>query len=162
MQVLKHSGSQVIIAVDPQQSVVDRSSGRRFAAIVSHHPVPISEDVYRELHRFTQYGRTPAAQKEGATGLGAPLTHRLSDDGVNVVDIPAKLAVRVRLLSTGHGRKSDNADADAATVGATRESSASSAIGPSPSHEAAFIGGSKIFVAQVSIRTCQLLLKSDL
>jgi transposase len=27
------------------------------------------------------------------------------------VDVPAKLAVRVRLLSSGHGRKNDNADA---------------------------------------------------
>ena len=32
-------------------------------------------------------------------------------DGITVVDVPAKLARRVRLLSTGHGRKSDPADA---------------------------------------------------
>jgi len=32
-----------------------------------------------------------------------------------VVDVPAKLAARMRLLSTGHGRKSD--DADAVSVG---------------------------------------------
>src|SRR6185437_2593309 len=44
-------------------------------------------------------------------GLGAPLTARLSDDGITVVDVPAKLAARVRLLSTGHGRQSDAADA---------------------------------------------------
>ena len=54
-----------------------------------------------------------AGRKEGATGLGAPLTTRLGDDGVDVVDVPAKLAARV--LSTGHGRKSD--DADAVSVG---------------------------------------------
>jgi transposase len=36
---------------------------------------------------------------------------RLSDEGITVVDVPAKLAARVRLLSTGHGRKSDEADA---------------------------------------------------
>ncbi len=34
---------------------------------------------------------------------------------MEVVDVPAKLASRVRLLSTGHGRKSD--DADAVSVG---------------------------------------------
>jgi hypothetical protein len=44
-----------------------------------------------------------------------PLTNRLGDDGVDVVDVPAKLAARMRLLSTGHGRKSD--DADAVSVG---------------------------------------------
>ena len=32
-----------------------------------------------------------------------------------MVDVPAKLAARVRLLSTGHGRKND--DADATSVG---------------------------------------------
>jgi hypothetical protein len=48
---------------------------------------------------------------EGATGLGAPLTARLRDDRCDVVDVPAKLAARVRVLSTGHGRKNDNADA---------------------------------------------------
>ena len=52
---------------------------------------------------------------EGATGLGAPLTTRLRADGINVVDVPAKLAARVRMLSTGHGRKND--DADALSVG---------------------------------------------
>jgi transposase len=34
---------------------------------------------------------------------------------MDVVDVPAKLAARVRLLSTGHGRKND--DADAVSVG---------------------------------------------
>jgi transposase len=45
------------------------------------------------------------------TGLGAPLAKRLRDDAIAVTDVPAKLARRVRLLSTGHGRKSDQADA---------------------------------------------------
>jgi hypothetical protein len=35
-----------------------------------------------------------------------------------VVDVPAKLAARVRLLSTGHGRKNDNADATSVGVAA--------------------------------------------
>jgi transposase len=48
---------------------------------------------------------------EGAAGLGAPLTSRLAADDIPVVDVPAKLARRIRLLSCGHGRKSDEADA---------------------------------------------------
>jgi transposase len=52
---------------------------------------------------------------EGASGLGAPLTAWLSGDRVEAVDVPAKLATRVRMLSTGHGRKND--DADAVSVG---------------------------------------------
>jgi transposase len=52
---------------------------------------------------------------EGASGLGTPLATRLSADGISVLDVPAKLATRVRMLSTGHGRKND--DADAVSVG---------------------------------------------
>lgn len=40
---------------------------------------------------------------------------RLAEDGIDAVDVPPKLATRVRLLSTGHGRKND--DADASSVG---------------------------------------------
>ena len=47
----------------------------------------------------------------GAGGLGAPLLARLAADGLDAMDVPAKLAARVRLLSSGHGRKNDNADA---------------------------------------------------
>jgi len=77
--------------------------------------VPLSRDGYRALRRFA--GRWPGSTWaiEGASGLGAPLTTRLRTDGLDVVDVSAKLAARVRLLSTGHGRKND--DADAVSVG---------------------------------------------
>ena len=67
--------------------------------------VPVSDAGYRPLRRFGRRWSHIRWAIEGATGLGAPLTYRLSDDGVDVVDVPAKLAARVRLLSTGHGAK---------------------------------------------------------
>jgi transposase len=42
----------------------------------------------------------------------------LVTDGEQVVDVPAKLAARVRVLSTGHGRKSDPDDAVSVAVAA--------------------------------------------
>ena len=36
---------------------------------------------------------------------------KYTNGGIEVVDVPAKLARRVRMLSTGHGRKTDEADA---------------------------------------------------
>jgi transposase len=42
----------------------------------------------------------------------------LSEEGITVVDVPAKLAARVRLLSTGHGRKTDVADATSVGIAA--------------------------------------------
>jgi hypothetical protein len=50
-------------------------------------------------------------RSRGATGPAAPLTAQLAAEGIEVLDVPAKLARRVRMLSTGHGRKTDQADA---------------------------------------------------
>jgi len=102
---------EVIIAVDPHKAswtaVVVNSGSSAVAAI----RVDVNRAGYRQLQRFA--AAWPQAQwaVEGAVGLGAPLTERLRADGIAVIDVPAKLARRVRLLSTGHGRKSDQADA---------------------------------------------------
>ncbi|GAA4491274.1 hypothetical protein GCM10023094_55540 [Rhodococcus olei] len=109
------STQPVMIAIDPHKAswtaaAVDTSL-RPLATI----RVPVGGEGYRSLRRFARKWTNTRWAIEGATGLGAPLTNRLSEDGVDVVDVPAKLAARVRLLSTGHGRKSD--DADAVSVG---------------------------------------------
>ena len=57
---------------------------------------------------------------EGANGVGRPLAQRLLEAGEDVVDVPAKLAARARLLDTGHGRKSDAHDAHSVAVAAVR------------------------------------------
>jgi transposase len=48
---------------------------------------------------------------EGANGVGRSVAQRLIGAGETVVDVPAKLATRVRVYSTGHGNKTDRADA---------------------------------------------------
>jgi transposase len=73
--------------------------------------VEVNRGGYRKLRRFASPWSHAVWAIEGATGLGAALTARLAADDVEVVDVPAKLARRVRLLSTGHGRKTDQADA---------------------------------------------------
>jgi transposase len=67
------------------------------------------------LRRFARQWPNASWAIEGAAGLGAPLTTRLCADQIEVIDVPAKLAPQVRLLSTGHGGKND--DADALSVG---------------------------------------------
>src|SRR3954454_17103114 len=57
---------------------------------------------------------------EGSNGAGRPLAQRLLEDGEQVVDVPAKLAARVRLFDTGHNRKTDANDAHAVAVVAVR------------------------------------------
>ena len=39
---------------------------------------------------------------EGANGTGRPLAQRLLHAGERVLDVPAKLAARIRLFDTGH------------------------------------------------------------
>ena len=57
---------------------------------------------------------------EGSNGAGRPLAQRLLADGEHVVDVPAKLAARIRMLDTGHGRKTDAHDAHSVAVAAVR------------------------------------------
>ena len=106
---------QVVIAVDPHKAswtaaAVD-SSLQPLASI----RVPVSRDGYQALRRFARQWPIAGWAIEGAAGVGAPLTTRLRADGIEVIDVPAKLAARVRVLSIGHGRKND--DADALSVG---------------------------------------------
>ena len=57
---------------------------------------------------------------EGANGVGRPLAQRLLEAGEDVIDVPAKLAARVRLFDTGHNRKSDAHDAHSIAIVAVR------------------------------------------
>ena len=102
---------RVVIAVDPHKASWTAAVVTPSLQPVVTLRVPVSAGGLPALRRFA--GRWPQASWaiEGADGLGAPLTARLSEEGITVVDVPAKLAARVRLLSTGHGRKSDAADA---------------------------------------------------
>jgi transposase len=106
---------RVVIAVDPHKASWTAAAVAATAAPLATIRVPVSQQGYRDLRRFAR--RWPGATWaiEGASGLGTPLATRLSADGISVLDVPAKLATRVRMLSTGHGRKND--DADAVSVG---------------------------------------------
>jgi len=68
---------------------------------------------------------------ENAMGLGRPLARWLLGDGETVIDVPPKLSARVRVLSQGHGRKTDAADA---------VSTALAARGPAELHAATIEG----------------------
>ncbi|MCN0152743.1 IS110 family transposase [Salinispora arenicola] len=48
---------------------------------------------------------------EGAKGLGRGIAQQLAAAAADVVDVPATLAARARLLTAGGGRKTDATDA---------------------------------------------------
>ena len=57
---------------------------------------------------------------EGATGHGALLAQQLVSSGETVVDVPAALSARARLLDSGHKDKTDAHDARSAAIVALR------------------------------------------
>ena len=113
MPAVPASGGQshpadVMIAVDPH-----KASWTAVAVDAQRRPLgsirtKVSADGYRRLLRFARTFTHVRWAVEGAKGLGAPLTTRLRSDGIEVLDVPAKLAERLEQLAV------------AQVVGATR------------------------------------------
>lgn len=95
-----HKASSTLAVLDPvTRTAID---GARFAN---------TKDGYRELMRFAARWKRRRWAVEGCHGAGRSLAQRLVVDGERVVDVPAKLAARVRVFSQGHGKKTDRDDA---------------------------------------------------
>ena len=75
---------------------------------------------YRQLLGYVRQWPARVWAVEGANGVGRPLAARLLADGETVWDVPAKLAARVRVFDTGHGRKTDATDAHSIVMVALR------------------------------------------
>ena len=111
---------QVIIGVDPHKlsatiEVVDHreqmlGSGR----------FTTDRAGYAAMRDYAKSWSERVWAVEGANGVGRPLAQRLLEAGEQVVDVPAKLAARVRLFDTGHNRKTDALDAHSVAVVAVR------------------------------------------
>src|SRR5215210_3727499 len=109
------ASAAVVIGIDPHKASWTAAAVNSALQPVATIRLPVSREGYRSLREFAAQWPAALWAIEGAGGLGAPLTTWLAADQITVVDVPAKLASRVRMLSTGHGRKSD--DADATSVG---------------------------------------------
>jgi transposase len=111
---------QVIIGVDPHKlsatiEVIDHGEqmlgSGRFAT---------DQAGYSAMRSYAKTWPDRVWAVEGANGAGRPLAQRLLEAGEQVVDVPAKLAARVRLFDTGHNRKTDALDAHSVAVVAVR------------------------------------------
>ena len=110
----------VIIGVDPHKlsatiEVVDRHGHRLGAGRYT-----IDKAGYAALRGYVRQFPDRVWAVEGANGAGRPLAQRLVEAGEQVLDVPAKLAARVRLFDTGHNRKTDAVDAHAIAMVAVR------------------------------------------
>lgn len=95
-----HKASNTLAVMDPQSRVVVAS--RRFSN---------TPGGYEELRSFAGQWSNRRWAVEGCHGAGRSLAQRLVAGGETVLDVPAKLAARVRVYSQGHGRKTDLDDA---------------------------------------------------
>jgi transposase len=95
-----HKASNTAVVLDPLTRVVVAS--QRFAN---------SAAGYQRLREFSRRWDQRRWAVEGCHGAGRSLAQRLVADGELVLDVPAKLAARVRVYSQGHGRKTDTDDA---------------------------------------------------
>jgi transposase len=111
---------EVIVAIDPAKRSHTAEVLDRDERVLATLRVENTNAGYRELRQFVR--RWPARwwAVEGAKGIGRQLAQRLVADGERVIDVPAKLSTRVRVLDTGHGSKNDPADAHAVGVAALR------------------------------------------
>jgi len=102
----------VMIAVDPHKAsntaaVLDPVT----KAVIETARFAHTEEGYAQLTGFAVRWSQRRWAVEGCHGAGRSLAQRLVADGELVLDVPAKLAARVRVYSRGHGRKTDKDDA---------------------------------------------------
>jgi transposase len=108
----------VMIGVDPHKASHTAAALDEQGQLLGRQRVPATLVGYRALRQWAGRWQERRWAVEGAHGIGRALAQRLVGDGELVLDVPAKLAARVRVLSVGHGRKSDPDDAVSVAVAA--------------------------------------------
>jgi hypothetical protein len=108
----------VTIGVDPHKASHTAAALDEHGHLLGQQRIPATLEGYQALRQWAGQWQERRWAVEGAHGIGRALAQRLVGDGEQVLDVPAKLAVRVRVLSVGHGRKSDPGDAVSVAVAA--------------------------------------------
>jgi transposase len=108
----------VTIGVDPHKASHTAAALNEHGQLLEQQRFPATGAGYQRLLEWARSWPQRCWAVEGAHGVGRALAQRLVADGEPVVDVPAKLAARVRVLSTGHGRKTDPDDAISVAVAA--------------------------------------------
>ncbi|MCY4725138.1 IS110 family transposase [Nocardioides sp. STR2] len=110
----------VIIGVDPHKMSVTIEVVDTHERLLGSGRFETTNAGYAAMQRYVKQWPDRLWAVEGANGAGRPLAQRLVAGGEQVVDVPAKLAARVRLFDTGHNRKTDALDAHSIAVVAVR------------------------------------------
>ncbi|MBO0731122.1 MAG: transposase, partial [Acidimicrobiaceae bacterium] len=113
--------SRVIVGVDPHKKSVSIEAADEDGRVLATGRFATDSNGHRLMLRYV-HDQWPQHRwaVEGAQGIGRPLAQRLLALGERVVDVPAKLAARVRVFDTGNARKTDATDAHAVAMVALR------------------------------------------
>jgi transposase len=111
---------QVIIGVDPHTLSATIEVVDAHETMLGSGRFATDQAGYAAMRRYAKAWPERVWAVEGANGAGRPLAQRLLEAGEQVVDVPAKLAARVRLFDTVHNRKSDAHDAHSIAIVAVR------------------------------------------
>jgi transposase len=112
---------RVVIGMDPHKRSVTIEARDTREVLRAVGTFPTTTAGYRAMMQLARQWPDRLWAVEGARGVGRPIAHRLLADGERVVDVPAKLAARVRIFDTGQGRKTDATDAHAVVMAALRD-----------------------------------------
>jgi transposase len=111
---------QVIIGVDPHKLSATIEVVNKQEHLLGSGRFTTNQAGYAAMRSYVKTWPNRVWAVEGANGAGRPLAQRLVEAGEQVVDVPAKLAARVRLFDTGHNRKTDALDAHSIAIVAVR------------------------------------------
>ncbi len=120
MERSRYNDEHVIIGVDPHKLSATIEVVDGCEQLLGSGRFTTDSAGYAAMRTYVKTWPHRVWAVEGVNGAGRPLTQRLPEDGEDVVDVPAKLAARVRLFDTGHNRKTDALDAHSIAVVAVR------------------------------------------
>jgi transposase len=101
----------ITIGIDPHKTSVTAAALGPGNEILAHRRLAYTAKTATQLLAWADRWPERSWAVEGAAGLGLGVAQQLVAAGERVVDVPAKLAARARLLGPGSGRKTDLADA---------------------------------------------------
>ena len=101
----------ITIGIDPHKSSHTAVALDETGRVLAELRVAATKAMLDRLLRWAEPWPERIWAIEGATGLGHLLAQQLVTRDETVLDVPATLAARARLLARGHGRKTDGIDA---------------------------------------------------
>src|SRR5262249_26334558 len=114
------STPMIMIGIDPHKSSITAVALDATGRVLGSRRIVVNAGMFKVVMAWAARWPERRFAVEGASGLGRGIAQLLAGAGEHVVDVPAKLASRARLLDTGGTRKTDQADAASVAHAATR------------------------------------------